>query len=487
MKETRRKFLSGIAVAGIVSTAGCNSTTESESQTTEAEPKFETETEFNSTIVTENKPISLTVYADNLRHAEDVFSATVSINGSEIATEETLVRPREGTRLIFTITADDVPTEEGKYPVSVNGSVVNEIGVPLSGDWTTYQLDNQNTSYAPEISEPAGNVDVSWKKRVIGTMHFGGPIIDGNTVFLVTGGNLHAFNAATGEKQWQKDLPGDASATPATGPDNIYVSTDISTVAYDKTSGQEQWEKPLSTEDGARPKVADGVVYVHGSSRLYALSTADGSVNWYRGRVETYYPKTIAYANESVYYIDQSGDLFSVRSKDGKGEWVQTFENGIQPGSPPTLYDGSLYVTDGLKRSFRVDAESGDILWEGQMIGEQYYPNYHSPAVDDNHIYEYSRSMLIARNRQTSANEWIYEFGNSGDEMLCGPPVATGESVYVGTYSGKIMALSPKNGVIQWQKELDGQKDFTLAPSLANGYLFVCGTEEGKTTLYALQ
>lgn len=351
----------------------------------------------------------------------------------------------------------------------------------LSGDWQSFQGNPGNTGGAQGEVGPTDNVEIAWEKDVGGS--YSGPIIDKNTVYMSAGGALVAINAVTGTELWKKDLPGGAYSTPATGPANVFVCTDVNLLAYNKETGQKQWEKPLSAEDSARPKVINDSVYLHGSSRLYSLNREDGSVEWYHREVDTHQPKTVAYTDGKVYYINQLGELIAANVSDGKKVWEKTFGESLTSSTVPTVQDGVLYVPGRFNQMFKIDAETGEVIWTGNIDEDSYYDGYQSPAVDETHIYEYTFYRLIARNKETGTQDWLYQFEANDNSGVIQPPVASNDTVYVGTRTGKVMALSAGEGIVRWQKQLLDNQEIWGTPCLTDEYLFT----NGGGTLFALR
>ena len=113
------------------------------------------------------------------------------------------------------------------------------------------------------------------------------PAVDGNTVYITNGTSVVAVDQLTGSQRW-RFTPSDFSPvtnTPAVLGERVYVTGGSSVFALARTNGQQLWRADLEPQANiSAPSVAEGAVYV-GGQHLYALRGSDGSLLWTQGIV----------------------------------------------------------------------------------------------------------------------------------------------------------------------------------------------------------
>jgi outer membrane protein assembly factor BamB len=131
--------------------------------------------------------------------------------------------------------------------------------------------------------------------------------------------------------------------------------------------------------------------------------------------------------------------------------------------SKPAVGHGKVYVSTvaGYVCAFQDGATTAPLVWRANvpnggwangpiLIGDTLYVSGHNGDV-------------MALNAETGAVRWQANVGGSNAQNpLLGSPLVLGGRVYVGTFDGRIMAVSP-SGVIELEKFADRQINDTLA------------------------
>ncbi len=111
------------------------------------------------------------------------------------------------------------------------------------------------------------------------------PTLAGGTVYLVSGGNLYALDAATGHLRWtdtKPGRPGFEDTGPAVAGGTVYAGgygTDV--YALDAATGHLRWAYANGNTSTDGLAVAGGTVYVDGyGTDVYALDAATGQLRW---------------------------------------------------------------------------------------------------------------------------------------------------------------------------------------------------------------
>lgn len=102
-------------------------------------------------------------------------------------------------------------------------------------------------------------------------------------------GTMEALATDTGRREWSLEIGGDVVSSPALVDGTIYFGADA-IYAVDAASGEVQWQFDLPEEtfwSSSSPAVADGVVYIGSGvlgreGRIYALDAEDGTERWHR-------------------------------------------------------------------------------------------------------------------------------------------------------------------------------------------------------------
>jgi len=196
------------------------------------------------------------------------------------------------------------------------------------------------------------------------------------------------------------------------------------------------WKRELDRGVLCDPCVAGGSVFVLAfasgplTSTLFCLDELGGGIRWQRelGTVGIQYHSSPAYANGSVFVVDNDLKVRSVNAHSGEVEW--TFDTG-EPGS-----DGMSALTVARDRLL-VSTSEGRVFCLGL----------------DGRL------------------AWRSDVGESG-VLPVGQPAVQGDRVVVGTQEGRLLCLALGNGSVMWNLSLSGPMVTTPALS-AEGYAFV--------------
>ncbi|MGI5325468.1 protein kinase domain-containing protein [Actinomadura nitritigenes] len=157
----------------------------------------------------------------------------------------------------------------------------------------------------------------------------------GNVVYYVAstydepGPQLHALNAATGERLWKAPFSDDLHSRPESlnviGDVMYAIGKDGTVSARDPRNGAPLWNTPTGLHDFSDskfPVVADGVVYVSGNAesqgdggQAIAFDAKTGAVMWRRRLPQVSSSPTVS--SGTVYVGTQTGELHLVNAADG--------------------------------------------------------------------------------------------------------------------------------------------------------------------------
>lgn len=267
---------------------------------------------------------------------------------------------------------------------------------PLTADdWPQFRGPNSSgisTAMAPLPVKFSNNENVRWSAAV-GDGVGGAAVVDGR-VFVsgMTGPeqvSLFAFDAATGNKLWQRDWPtgklpevhqtnSHASSTPAADQQRVYFYfSSLGLLAVDAQNGRDVWKRTLPTPffvfkwgAGMSPVLyGDLVIFCQDDDlnpALYAFDRATGREVWKDDRLDM----AVNYSHPVVNRVDGrdeivvagTGLLVGYDPASGKRRWhAKTLLRNIK--TTPVCRDGVIYVSlqsSGIANQWLVAVDQAD-------------------------------------------------------------------------------------------------------------------------------
>ena len=153
----------------------------------------------------------------------------------------------------------------------------------------------------------------------------------GPTVYVGSGSNLYAVDAATGVDEWAFETGDQVFSSPTVVDGTVYVGSD-SLYAVDAGTGEQQWAFETG-DSGYSQTVVDGTVYV-GSDSLDAVDARTGEQEWAFDTAGVPSSPTVV---DGTVYVESSNDLYAVDAATGEQEWA--FDPGDDVEMPPTVVD----------------------------------------------------------------------------------------------------------------------------------------------------
>jgi len=207
------------------------------------------------------------------------------------------------------------------------------------------------------------------------------------------GGDLAAYDPATGEQLWCDDESGSITSAPAVTDDTVYITNGGDAIAIDQFTGTRRWTftptdfSPLTET----PAIANGVVYVTGGSAVFALDQATGHRIW-RHNLEAQANISAPSIANGIVYVGGVA-LYALNAVDGHIVW-RNRSAGVNV-STPAIAEGRVFVNaeDPDFGLWAFDAQNGAFLWRSEMPGEP-------------------------ESTVTVANGVIYDIADSGELMM---------------------------------------------------------------------
>ncbi|MCA8884515.1 MAG: PQQ-binding-like beta-propeller repeat protein [Rhodobacteraceae bacterium] len=213
----------------------------------------------------------------------------------------------------------------------------------------------------------------------------------------------------------------------------------------------------------ADPVVAAGKIFTLSAfSQLQATSTS-GGVIWARDltpsgeRAGEAAGGGLAYAGGRIYAATGYGILHVLDATSGAVIWQQKL--GSAPSGAPTVAGDLIYLTTRDSKAWAIDAKTGRVLWQlaaaetGSVVNTGAAPAVAGRTV----LFPFGSGDMIAALREGGVQLWTSTVtgqrpGRAYTAVtdISGDPVVQGNTVYVGTPSGRLAALDLASGERIW-------------------------------------
>ncbi len=311
------------------------------------------------------------------------------------------------------------------------------------------------------------------------------PLVSGGKVFtLDAAGNVSAFSGGSGARIWKISLtPEDEGSKEGFGGglaidgNRLYATTGYGTVvALDTSSGTVQWNRSMGEPIRNSPTAAGGKVYfVSTDNTLYALNGATGEQLWKaRGLPQAatlLSNASPAVASGLVVAPFPAGDVAAFQAGSGKAAWrdslsrtSDTSASGIL-GDParPVIDRGVVYAVSHGGRMIATSASSGARVWTRNLASTQ------MPWVAGENIFVVDvTGKLVALSRRDGKVRWISELPVS---VRWSGPVLAGSRVWVVSGEGLLVGADARTGALGTQIDLD--TDVFVTPVVAGGRMYI--------------
>ena len=159
------------------------------------------------------------------------------------------------------------------------------------------------------------------------------------------------------------------------------------------------------------PLVREGVVYAgDGKGTMMAWRGSDGKTLWQKRDGGPYHSGPVAFG-ENIIYGNGEGRVFSRNRKSGRLSYSVDLNAGVE--GVPTLHEGRVFFHLRNHKIVCLDAQTGKILWG------------------------YRRSVTFLTTTQGVSNPVVYK-----------------NKLYVGFADGTLVAFSPQEGSVVWEKRI---------------------------------
>jgi outer membrane protein assembly factor BamB len=353
-------------------------------------------------------------------------------------------------------------------------------------------------NHAPQHLAASG-FSVAWRTSVgSGSSRSGrvtaSPIVAEGRVFTVDAGTqLIATDAASGSRLWRFDFEPTKEGAGGNGGGvaydrgRLYLATGYAqVVALEANDAKEIWRQTLTAPLRSGPTVGAGRVFaISIDNQVHALDIETGRRQWaHSGITETagfYGTSSPALEGSSVIVAFSSGELFALRTDNGRVLWADSLAGALRADPISSLADirglpvidrGQVIAASNAGRIVSIDLRSGGRIWD-QNIG-----SISTPWVAGDFIFLTTvDSELVCLTRRDGRVRWVTQLQRYRDEktkrdriIWTGPVLASGK-LFLANSRGEGLTVSAESGEIVDKVAL-GAPVF-VTPIVANGTIYV--------------
>ena len=312
----------------------------------------------------------------------------------------------------------------------------------------------------------------------------------GDTLFVSSMGNdLIALNASDGSEKYRVKTEGPIFSAAHVDGDTVYFgSADHHVYAVNAATGKEKWKQKLGGAVLAGPNVAQGIVCVGTTdTKIYGLDATTGAIVWTVQGKNMFQSKT-ATDGERFFVGGWDNYFRCIDAKSGNEKWAialgrkQRFPNfsAFAPAiTAPAVGAGKVFVStnDGILHALKV--ENGEEVWhvDWKKMG------YSSPLFHEGRVYcaLSDEGKVFCVDADTGDFQWTSETGAViYDSSFC----YGGGHVFIGNVNGTLNALDAADGKIAWQYRMG--PGHLLGSPAADAEKVYMGSMSGKVIAVAI-
>ncbi len=321
------------------------------------------------------------------------------------------------------------------------------------------------------------------------------PVVSGGRLFVVdTEAMVHAYDAETGAKAWSTRIEVQDDGKPSRFGGGVsaqgtmvYATNGVGdVVALNASDGSQLWKvRPAGPLRGA-PTLSNGNVYVMTQdNQIYALSQADGSVQWNEagtvGLAGIFGVAAPAAAQGTVIAGYSSGELTAYRYENGRNLWNDALARTSISTSVATLSDidadpvidrGRVFALGQGGRMAAYELVTGQRIWELNIAGIA------TPVVAGEWVFVLTDdAKLLCIARPTGKVRWISQLAAYRNEskkknpINWTGPVLAGNRLIVASTEGEVVSVSLGEGSSTTLVDL--KQGVSLPPIVAGGMLYI--------------
>ncbi|MGZ2258488.1 outer membrane protein assembly factor BamB family protein [Roseobacter sp. A03A-229] len=282
----------------------------------------------------------------------------------------------------------------------------------------------------------------------------------------------HPALSANPQRVWSANIgAGDSrrhriTADPVVAGGLIYTLDAETQVTATSTSGETVWRRDITSvrddagaATGGGMSFKDGRLYVSlGYGALVALDAASGDEIWRQNLEGTGSGRPTAFG-DLVYATSGDDTGWALRAEDGRVEWQLNASpdvNNVLGGPAPAVADDLAIFAFGSGEVQAVFRRGGLRRWDASALGQRFARALGAvsdvtgePVISGDRVYVGNQSgRIVALNFASGAREW------TAREGAVGPVLPAGDSVFVVSDLGELLRIDASDGSRIWGTQL---------------------------------
>lgn len=315
------------------------------------------------------------------------------------------------------------------------------------------------------------------------------PLVAEGKVFTMDSiGRVSALDLKDGEKIWRTETTPEHRDGEAMGggiaydKGTVYATTGFGeVVALRAKDGNVLWRRVLGKPIRSAPTLSGGRLFaITIENETFALEAETGRVMWnHSGIAENAAlmgASSAAVNGDTVVVAYSSGELFGLRTQNGRVVWGEVLAVPSRKGALPAIADirglpviekGRVFAVSHSGRAISIDERTGERVWEIDLGG------INTPCVAGNALFLLTNeNELVGVSRDRGQILWIKPLQKTKDPektysapIVFSGPVLAGGRLWLTNSMGELKGFNPENGDILYDEEI--AEPFFLAPVVA--------------------
>lgn len=333
----------------------------------------------------------------------------------------------------------------------------------------------------------SGDVKTLWRASGNGSFK-GAPAIYADTVYVGgTDGRLYAFNRLNGKLRWSYKTGGEILCRPAVTRTGVFFgSGDCSMYAVDH-EGILKWSYKAKRPVYSSPVMAGRtVIFGNNDPALYALDADTGRLIW-KNTDPQYTVESAPFINKgTVYFGAWDKYLYAVDLRTGRLLWKNPTQGVVvRDGSAERYYSpgdcGPVYTASKVFVADRNSMLSVHDAGDGHIVDSLNRCSAVGLSKDGNHIYLRRSGGEFAKIDPNGNVVWSVK--GVGADSLPAAPVEADGVVYTASQTGRLTALSPSDGSLQWEYQITPGFFMFSSVVVSEGIIYTAGMDGVLTAI----
>lgn len=194
--------------------------------------------------------------------------------------------------------------------------------------------------------------------------------------------------------------------------------------------------------------------------KVTALDASNGNIIWQR-HTNTAITSGVAIGRGDVFVGTAAGNLIALNSNTGAMQWFQTVSSSII--APPLAAAGHVYIKTESSDVYAYQASQGHIVWNFPVASPGLTLRLGGAAAvyGGDIIIGFANGQVASLDQQSGFPHWRMQLSRPQGTTVVArmvdvdvAPLVVGNTVYIASYQGRVVALNAASGRVLWQHKL---------------------------------